>query len=112
MNDKKSDIKKRKPKRKNVNKHPKKLKYVSYSFSCQGTWKFMCAICGKKYYKMGHHAQCYKQYCGICDIVTESKEELIKHAKLWHKEYYCDICENSFQHIKEHETNYHGEDDT
>lgn len=86
---------------------PKVPKIISYTFECQGTWKWTCSVCWKKYYKLGSHANCYKRYCGICTIVTNSVEELIEHAKLWHKDNYCTICQMPFLYIKNHNNNYH-----
>lgn len=84
-----------------------KIKKVSHIFACQGTWKWTCSICGNKYYKMGSHASCYTRYCIICEFAFANQEELVEHAKLWHPEYYCDKCKNSFFFIKNHKQNDH-----
>ena len=91
----------------NKKKSKFKMGKSSYRFPCQGTWKWTCDICCKKYYRFGSHEQCYKQFCELCQMACNDASGLRQHAQIWQKELYCVKCENAFKNIKNHKKNFH-----
>lgn len=64
----------------------------------------VCKVCGKVYNKLASHANCYKHYCWICNIIFESNLEQQTHSQKNHPYFYCNNCKECISNIDGHKT--------
>lgn len=85
----------------------KKRKRIFVRPNCDKVWYFQCVVCGNKHYKFGAHPKCFRRWCELCQESFATEELMTAHAKQYHEKDFCELCNQTFKHIKNHKKNFH-----
>ena len=78
--------------------------------NCNKPLRISCPVCHVSYvYRYSKtHKSCFQRYCSYCQIAFVSPAQLQEHAQQCHKETWCPLCEQVFEHdLQEHQRRFH-----